>query len=216
VLHRSIKFLTATLRTSPQPPVPVDADEESRIMARKPTVTADHATDAAAKLPAPQMSIAHQPIDQPMDAVATAMVTLKNNVAGAFAGFAKPQIEVKATMDKTVKSAEEFVSFSQGNFEAMMKAGQIWAAGVQDLQKAVSATAQAQVEAAVGSFKALSGVKSLKEAMDMQTSMARSSMETAMAETGKLTDASMKLAEQALAPITARVTLAVEKFGRVA
>ena len=46
--------------------------------------------------------------------------------------------------------------------------------------------------------------------------MARASMETAMAETGKLTDASVKLTEQALAPITARVTLAVEKFGRVA
>ena len=68
----------------------------------------------------------------------------------------------------------------------------------------------------MGTIKALSGVKSLKEAMDLQTSMARSSMETVMAETGKITDASMKLAEQAMAPITARVTLAVEKFGRVA
>jgi hypothetical protein len=37
-----------------------------------------------------------------------------------------------------------------------------------------------------------------------------------MSETGKLTDASMKLAEQTFAPITARVTLAVEKFGRAA
>jgi hypothetical protein len=37
-----------------------------------------------------------------------------------------------------------------------------------------------------------------------------------IAETGKLTDASMKLAEQALAPITARVTLATEKFSRTA
>ncbi len=40
-----------------------------------------------------------------------------------------------------MKSAEELVSFSQGNFEAMMKAGQIWAAGVQDLQKQFAATA---------------------------------------------------------------------------
>jgi len=35
-----------------------------------------------------------------------------------------------------------------------------------------------------------------------------------MAETGKITDASLKLAEQTMAPITARVTLAMEKFGR--
>ncbi len=125
-------------------------------------------------------------------------------------------IKVEANMEKAVKSAEEFMSFSQGNFEALMQCGQIWAAGVQDLGKVMSATAQAQAEAAMGTFKAMSGVKSLQEAMDLQTTLARSSLETAMAETGKITEASVKLAEQAMAPITARVTLAVEKFGRVA
>ena len=59
-------------------------------------------------------------------------------------------------------------------------------------------------------------MKSLKEAIDLQTNLARSSVEKAVAETGQLTDASLKLAEQALAPMTARVTLAVEKFGRAA
>jgi phasin family protein len=141
---------------------------------------------------------------------------LKQSIAGAVAGDEKTQNEVNITMEKAVKSAEELVFFTQGNFEAMMKAGQIWAAGVQELHKTLAATAQAQVEAAMDTFKALSGVKSLQEAMDLQATLARSSMETAMAETGKLTDASVKLAEQALAPITARVTLAVEKFGRVA
>ncbi len=145
-----------------------------------------------------------------------AVATQNDTVAGTTAGFQATQTEAENTMDKTVKSAEEFVSFSQGNFEAMMKAGQIWAAGVQDLQKTFAATAQAQVEAAMGTMKAMSGVKSIKEAMDLQTTLARSSMETAMAETGKLTDASVKLAEQALAPITARVIPVVEKFGRVA
>lgn len=122
----------------------------------------------------------------------------------------------EVTMDKTVKTAEEFVVFSQGNVEALMKASQIWAAGVQDLNKTFAATATAQMEAAMGSFKALAGVKSVKEAMELQTTLARTSMETAMAESGKITDASMKLAEQAIAPIAARMTLAVEKFGRVA
>ena len=35
-----------------------------------------------------------------------------------------------------------------------------------------------------------------------------------MSETGRLTDASIKLAEQAMAPLTARVNVAVEKFTR--
>ena len=52
--------------------------------------------------------------------------------------------------------------------------------------------------------------------MDLQASLARSTMEKTLAESGKLTDASFKLTEQAIAPITARVTLAVEKFAKSA
>jgi phasin family protein len=140
----------------------------------------------------------------------------KTNADGAVADPSKIQRETGFSMEKMMKSAEDFVSFSQGNVEAFMKSGQIWATGVQDMSKALAATAQAQVDAAVATMKALSSVKSLKDAVDLQTTLARSSVETVIAETGKLTDASMKLAEQALAPITARVTLATEKFSRTA
>lgn len=132
------------------------------------------------------------------------------------AGFVKTPVEIKANMEKAMKSAEEFLSFGQGNVEAMVKSGQIWAAGVQDIGKTFAATAQAQLDATVATMKAMTGVKSLKEAMDLQTTLARNSVEKVVAETGKLTDASLKLAEQTMAPLAARVTLVVEKFGRAA
>ena len=122
--------------------------------------------------------------------------------------------EVTATMEKAMKTAEDFVSFGQGNVDAFVKAGQIWAAGVQDMGKRFAATAQAQMDQTVATMKAMAGVKSLKEAMELQSTLARASMEQAVAETGKLTETSMKLTEQAMAPITARVTLAMETFGR--
>lgn len=134
--------------------------------------------------------------------------------ATAEAGFNQASSEVKAKMEKAMKTAEEMVSFGQGNVEALVKSGQIWAAGVQDISKQVAASAQAQVDYTVATMKALAGVKSFKEAIDLQSSLARSSLEKVVAETGKLTDASLKLAEQTLAPLTARVTLAMEKFGR--
>ena len=189
-------------------------------MARKPTATARATDTAATAMPAAATSgpaLDAMPKDEAMGtAIAATVSAVNDSVAGVAAGIDKTQNQVKKNMNKVVKTAEDFVSFSQGNFEAMMNAGQIWATGVQDMHKAAAASAQAQVEAAIGTFKALSGVKSVKEAMDLQSSLARTSLETAMAETGKLTDASVKLAEQAMAPITARVTLAVEKFGRVA
>jgi phasin family protein len=123
-------------------------------------------------------------------------------MAKATAGFETTQAKVKENVEKAMKTAEELVAFSQGNVEAVVKSGQIWAAGVQDLSKHVAATAQATFDETFSTFKALTSVKSLKDAFDLQASFARSAMEKTMAESGKLTDASFKLTEQALAPIT--------------
>lgn len=141
---------------------------------------------------------------------------LKDGMTKAAAGFSETQAKVKQGMEKAMKSAEEFVAFSQGNYEAFVKSGQIWAAGMQDISKQMAASAQASFEETMSTFKALTTVKSLKDAMDLQASYARSAMEKTMAESGKLTDASLKLTEQAIAPITARVSLAVEKFAKSA
>jgi phasin family protein len=141
---------------------------------------------------------------------------LKDDTTRAAAGFADTQAKVKENMEKAMKTAEELMAFSQGNLEAMVRAGQIWAAGVQDIGKLMASTAQASFEDSMSTFKALSSVKSLKDAFDLQASLARSTLEKTVAESGKLTDASMKLTEQALAPLTARLSLAVEKFAKAA
>ncbi len=142
--------------------------------------------------------------------------SLKDGMTKAAAGFTETQAKVKEGVEKAMKTAEELVSFSQGNLEAMLKSGQIWAAGMQDLSRQVAATAQASFEETMSTFKAMTSVKSLKDAMDLQAGLARATMEKTLAESGKLTDASFKLTELAIAPITARVTLAVEKFAKSA
>jgi phasin family protein len=142
--------------------------------------------------------------------------SLKDGVAKATAGFEATQAKMKEGVEKAMKTAEELVAFSQGNLEAMMKSSQIWATGVQDLSKHMAAAAQASMDEGMAAFKALTSVKSLKDALELQSSFARSALEKSLAESGKLTDASFKLTEQALAPITARVTVAVEKFAKAA
>ena len=140
--------------------------------------------------------------------------TPRIGMSPAAAGSEANQATVKKGMEKAMKTAEEFVAFGQGNVEAFIKSSQIWAAGVQDLSKQVAATAQANFDETMSTFKAMSAIKSLKDAFELQAGLARSTMEKTMAESGRLTDASLKLTEQAMAPITARVTLAVEKFGK--
>lgn len=151
------------------------------------------------------VAVATKGIDQTVEA-------LKEGMAKAAAGFEKTQAKVKEGVEKAMKTAEEMVTFGQGNVEAFVKAGQIWTAGVQDLQKQAAANAQASFTETVAAVKALSSAKSLKEAVDLQTGFARAAIEKSLAESSKLTDASIKLSEQAIAPISARVTLAVETF----
>jgi phasin family protein len=141
---------------------------------------------------------------------------LKEGASKATAGFGATQAKMKEGVEKAMKTAEEFVAFSQGNLEAMMKSSQIWTTGVQDLSKHMAATAQASLDESMSALKALTGVKSLKDAFELQSSFARAALEKSLTESGKLTDASFKLTEQALAPITARVTVAVEKFAKAA
>jgi phasin family protein len=141
---------------------------------------------------------------------------LHEGAAKATAGFEATQAKMKEGVEKAMKTAEELVAFSQGNVEAIVKSSQIWATGVQDLSKTFAAAAKASMDESMAAFKALTGVKSLKDAIELQSSFARAALEKSLAESGKLTDASIKLTEQALAPITARVTVAVEKFSKAA
>ena len=118
--------------------------------------------------------------------------------------------------DHWTKTVEQMASLSRDNVEAVTKSGQVWAAGCQDISKTMAATAQAHLDQTMSNWKALTTVKSLKETMDLQTNITRTSFQTAFAETGKLTDSTMRLAEQTMAPIMERFTLTVEKFTRPA
>jgi phasin family protein len=128
----------------------------------------------------------------------------------------RTRFRVQERMEKAMKTAEEIVAFGQGNIAALVRSGQIWAAGLQDLGKQVAATAQGQIADSVTAFKAIAGAKSMKDAMDAQAALTRTLIERSLAESGRITETSLRLTEQALAPVTARMSLAVEKFGRAA
>lgn len=111
-----------------------------------------------------------------------------------------------------MKTAEQFITFGQGNIEAFVKASQVMATGLQDISKQIAANAQAAMDESMSNFRAMTGVRSLKEALDLQTSFARASFEKAVHQTGALTEASFKIAEQVYEPIAGRMTLAAESF----
>jgi phasin family protein len=142
------------------------------------------------------------------------LAAVKEGIEKATKGMETSQLKLKEGVEKAMKTSEEMLAFSQGNLEAMIKASQIYATGFQDISKHMAASGKASLEESVAFTKSLMGVKSVKEAVDLQTGFAKASIEKAVAETNKITDATVKLAEQAVAPLTARISLAVETFGK--
>jgi len=113
-----------------------------------------------------------------------------------------------------MKSAEQAAEFGRGNLEAITKASQLYVTGVQDLSRQTMAMFQALSEHTIEGMKALSTMKSVKDAADFQASFTKTAFERAMNDTAKLHEAAMKVAETSIEPISARMTVAMEKMAK--
>lgn len=136
-------------------------------------------------------------------------------------GTAQARVAVEKTMEtanKTagdmLKAAEEAAEFGRGNLEAFTKASQLYVTGVQDLSRQTMAMFQALSEHAIEGVKAMSTMKSLKDAADFQATFTKTAIERAVNDTTKISEAALKLAEASIEPISARMTLAMEKMAK--
>ena len=144
---------------------------------------------------------------------------LKDSVAGMGAGMgqagAQAQAAAREGTQRMMKIAEEMFALGKGNLDAITRSSQIMSAGAQEMGQSVATAARDSVEETMDTVKAMAAVKSLKDAMDLQTGLMRSVLERAVSQASQMTDRSMKLSEQAFAPIGTQLSLAVEKFGRI-
>jgi phasin family protein len=148
----------------------------------------------------------------------TTALTIVDAAPATLASVSETTLPTPTTIQgtKTMINSTNFVAFGKENFEAFTAASKIWAVGVQDLSQLMAASAKASLEESVATFKALSSVKSVKEAIDLQSAYSKAAVAKALTESTKLTDASLKLTEQAMAPLTARMAVAMGSLTKAA
>ncbi len=112
------------------------------------------------------------------------------------------------------KAGEEAAAFGRGNMEALAKSAQAYVSGVQDIGRQAAAMAQGLTEQALEGAKALSTARSQKEAFEIQARLTRETFERTIGDATKLQETALKVVEQSVAPLSARMTAAVEKVGR--
>jgi phasin family protein len=130
--------------------------------------------------------------------------------------FGEIQTRAKTAYDKSTVAMTEVTEFTKGNVEAIVESGKILAGGVQGLGKSYVEEAKTAYETLTADVKELAAVKSPTELFQLQGKIARRNFDALVATSSKNTDAFIKLATEAFAPITGRVNLAAEKLAKVA
>jgi phasin family protein len=107
---------------------------------------------------------------------------------------------------------EQMAAFAKENGEAMVTASTILSKGFESVTKAWMAFCQEVAATGANTTKQLIGAKTLREAVDVQAEFAKTSFDRLFAEGTKVSELSLKVANEAIEPINQRVNLAVEKF----
>jgi hypothetical protein len=126
------------------------------------------------------------------------------------------QEKLTENMHKATETARTMFEFQKGAMQTMLASGKIYSEGLQSLATHAAAVNKLQFDETMAALRTLAGTRSVTEAMRLQTELARTTATRAMTESTKLVKDYVKLAEQAVAPLTAKVHEAAEKFAKAA
>ena len=140
------------------------------------------------------------------------MATRKGKAAPA-----APHAALKAVGDKANEAAtkafkgyDELVAVGKDNVDAVVRANTAATAGVTRINTQVAANLKAAYEANLAFAKALSGVKTVPEAVELQIGHVRASLDAAIANGTELSALALKVANDVSEPLQARTKVAID------
>jgi phasin family protein len=132
------------------------------------------------------------------------------------AAMTKEQVEsaFKAGADtfKSVQGYEEVAAFNKQAFDAMFESGTVVVKGVQDLNKLWFGLAQATVEDGLDNTKKIFSCKNFEDLVELQAAFASKGYDKVVNDGQKISDLSMKVAEEAFQPFAGQFNAVVEKL----
>jgi phasin family protein len=178
----------------------------------KPSVKKPVAAKKAAK---PAAAPSTNPIIKLKD---TIMATANNTdiTASAKEMLADVQTRAKTAFAKTSEFTADAGEFTKANVEAVVESGKIFFSGAQELLKDNVETGKTVIETVTEDAKKIAAVKSPTELMQLQGEIARRNFDAMVSYGSKRTEAWVKLTNEAFAPISNRVSVAVEKVSKAA
>ena len=128
---------------------------------------------------------------------------------------AATNVAFKDGVEKTLTALNEANSYSKKNLEAVVASVTAATKGAEALGAQTMAFSKQAFETQVNAARAFAGVKSFQEAVELQTSFAKSALEVYMSEAGKFSETLPASVKEAVKPLNERVTDAVERLQAV-
>lgn len=142
--------------------------------------------------------------------------TTKDFTATVSSAFSDLKEKAKSAFEKGTASAGEATEFAKGNVEALVESGKIFAEGAKALGADMVAESKTAFETMTADVKEMAAIKSPADFFKFQSELLRRNFDAAVATGSKNTEAMFKLTNDAFAPISTRVSLAVEKVSKAA
>jgi len=121
----------------------------------------------------------------------------------------------KDQVEKSLAGLNEMNTHSKKNLEAVVASVTAATKGAESLGALAMAYSKRAMEDQVAAAKALAGAKSVQEAVELQTSWAKTALELYMAEMGKMGETVAATVKDSMKPLNERVTATVEKIQSV-
>ena len=118
----------------------------------------------------------------------------------------------KENIEKGLAALADINSYSKRNLEAVVASVTAATKGAETLGAQVTAFSKKAAEDHMAATKSLTSAKSLQEAVDLQTSYAKSFLDAYLAELNKWSDTVSGSVKESLRPINERVSAVVEQF----
>ena len=118
----------------------------------------------------------------------------------------------KDSMEKSLATMADLNSHSKRNLEAVVASMTAATKGAESLGAQVTAFSKKTAEDHMAATKSLTGAKSLQEAVEFQTSYAKSFFDAYLAEMNRWSDTVSGSVKESLRPINERVSAVVEQF----
>jgi len=124
------------------------------------------------------------------------------------APFAKAPKALNDITAQVQKGFQDLAALGRANAEAAVKSNVILVKGTEDLSHQVAAYVQASFEKATAVGQSLLTAKSPRDLFTIQNAFARQSVQSLITENTRLSHQSVKLVQEAFAPIAARLEAA--------